>query len=303
MAAAEREGWLDVRVVGHWLVNRVGGRVDHLAQVDEAARLARIYRSDRLRVAGIKIVVDGVIDGCTAFVSEPYTTGSLSPPIWDLEDLVPVVTAADRAGLQVALHAIGDEAVRSALDAIETAVRTNGRDPERRHRIEHIETVHASDVERFARLGVTASMQPVHADPAIVPNWRAMIGPERAARGFPVDEFLGAGARLVFGTDAPTAPFAPLPNLYVATTRRSAFDPSLPPNLPGSTVSLTDATVHATADAAWSCFAEDRLGAIADGCLADFVVIEPNVFEGSLDGLLAAQVVETHVEGRLVHRA
>jgi predicted amidohydrolase YtcJ len=301
MATAEREGWLDVRVIGHWLVTRDGGPADHLARVDDAARLARTHRSDRLRIAGIKIVVDGVIDGCTAFIDEPYTTGALPPPIWDLDALVPVVRAADRAGLQVALHAIGDAAVRSALDAIETAVRTNGGKRERRHRVEHIETVHRADVERFARLGVTASMQPVHADPAIAPNWRAMIGPRRAARAFPVGELVAAGVRLVFGTDAPTAPFAPLPNLYVATTRRSTFDQTLPPRLPESAVPLADAIVHATADAAWSFFAEDRLGTIEDGRLADFVVVEPNVIDADPDALLDAKVVATYVEGTQIH--
>ncbi len=135
IAHAELEGWLDVRVVAHWLMSREGLPPTHLAQVAEAVELARKHSSDRFRVTGIKVIVDGVIDGCTAHVSEPYTTGTLPDPIWDYEALAPVVAAADKAGLQVALHAIGDAAVRTALDVVENAYRENGGDSTtRRHR-------------------------------------------------------------------------------------------------------------------------------------------------------------------------
>ncbi len=186
-------------MVGHWLMSREGLTATHLAQVSEAVELARVHTSDRFRMTGIKFIVDGVIDGCTAHVSEPYTTGAMPDPIWDYEALAPVVAAADKAGIQVALHAIGDAAVRAALDAIENAYRENGTGPDRtgpggtgpsgtagrRHRIEHIEYCDPADIPRFAALGVTASMQPVHADPAIQENWRAMLGPRAVAGGIP----------------------------------------------------------------------------------------------------------------------
>lgn len=303
IADAERHGWLDVRVVAHWLMSREGGTAQHLAQVSHAAELARLHTSDRFRVAGIKFIVDGVIDGCTAHVREPYTNGALPDPIWDYEALAPVVAAADAAGLQVALHAIGDAAVATALDAVENAYRENGTGPHnRRHRIEHIEYCAPADIPRFAALGVTASMQPVHADPAIQDNWRAMLGPERSAGGFPVAALVASGARLVLGTDAPTAPFAPLPNLFIATTRRSALEPSLPPNEPKNALPIGDALTHATAHAAWSCYAEDRLGSIAPGRHADFVVVDPDVTDSDPERLLAASVLETVVGGRTVHQ-
>ena len=276
MATAEQEGWLDVRVVAHWLMSREGSTSDHLAQVAEAARLSKVHTSDRLRVSGIKFIVDGVIDGCTAHVTQPYTDGSLPEPIWDYEALAPVVAAADAAGLQCALHAIGDAGVRTALDVIENAASVNGTSG-RRHRIEHIEYLDPVDVPRFASLGVTASMQPVHCDPAIQENWREMLGPERAARGYPGRELVEAGAQLVLGTDAPTAPFAPLPNMFIAATRRSAFDESLPPNIPHYALPLDDAITYATANAAWSCFDESQRGRLAAGLLADFVLIEPDI--------------------------
>ncbi len=301
MVIAEQEGWLDVRVVAHWLMSREGETSDHLEQVAEAARLAQLHTSDRLRVAGIKFIVDGVIDGATAHVSEPYTTGALPDPIWDYEALAPVVAAADAAGLQCALHAIGDAAVRTALDVIENAAKVNGTSG-RRHRIEHIEYLASADVPRFATLGVTASMQPVHSDPAIQENWRELLGPARSARGFPGKELVTAGARLVLGTDAPTAPYAPLPNMFIAATRRSALEPSLPPNIPDFALPLDDALTYATANAAWSCFEEGTRGQIKAGLLADFILVEPDVLAAEPEALLSAQVLATFVAGREVHR-
>jgi hypothetical protein len=299
---AERGGWLDLRVVGHWLMSREGGTAQHLAEVSRAAQLAMLHTSDRFRVTGIKFIVDGVIDGCTAHVREPYTNGAMPDPIWDYEALAPVVAAADAAGLQVAMHAIGDAAVAAALDAVENAYRVNGTGPHnRRHRIEHIEYCDPATIPRFAQLGVTASMQPVHADPAIAENWRAMIGPERAAGGFPAAALVASGARLVLGTDAPTAPFAPLPNLYIATTRRSALDPSLPAHEPKNALPLTDAITYATAHAAWSCYAEGQMGALVPGAHADFIVVDPDVIDADPEALLTAAVVETAVGGRTVH--
>jgi predicted amidohydrolase YtcJ len=301
MVRAERAGRLPLRVVGHWFMNREGDLDDHLARVAEAARLARDHRSPWLRMTGVKFVVDGVIDGCTAALSAPYAGGELPEPIWDHDALAPVVAAADAAGLQIAMHAIGDKAARIALDALEHATRVNG--PRvRRHRIEHMEYIDPRDVPRLARLGVTASMQPVHADPAIQENWRAMLGDERIERGYPWPEFTAAGARLAFGSDAPTAPHSPLANLYIAATRRSAVDPDLPPNVPRFALPLADALRHATYDAAWSCFAEQERGSLAAGRLADFAVLDRDPFTEGVDSLLDARVTLTVAAGREVHR-
>jgi predicted amidohydrolase YtcJ len=303
LSHAEQRGDLNLRVVAHWLMSREGPIGAHLAQVSEAAALSRTHSSDLLRVAGIKFIVDGVIDGCTAHVTEPYTNGALPDPIWDYEALAPVVAAADKAGLQVALHAIGDAAVNAALHAIENAYRENSTDPAtRRHRIEHIEYCDPADIPRFAELNVTASMQPVHADPAIQDNWRAMLGPKRSPAGFPAAALAASGARLVLGTDAPTAPFAPLPNLFIATTRRSALNPELEPNEPKNAVPIEDALTYATANAAWSCFSEDRLGSISPGKHADFVVVDPDVTTSDPERLLDAAVLQTVVGGRTVYR-
>jgi predicted amidohydrolase YtcJ len=302
MVRADLAGTLTARVAAFWRVEPTGDHAKNLAQVLRAAELAVGVTSPSLRVVGIKVIVDGTVDGCTAALGRPYANGTTADPIWSLDELAPVVAAADAAGLQVAMHAIGDEAIRIAISAVELAVAANG-PSDRRHRIEHLEVVGAEEIERLAALGITASMQPVHADPAIQENWRAQLGDERVERGFPWPEMTEAGAPLVFGTDSPTSPHPPLPNMFVAATRRSALDPSLPANLPGYAVPLAESIVHATRDAAWACRAEDRYGSIAAGLHADFVVLDRDIFGRPLDELLETRVLLTVVGGRTVHRS
>lgn len=302
MQRADKAGTLTARIAAFWRVQPTGVVADDLAQVAHAVELARQEATPFLRVAGIKVMVDGTVDGCTATLGRPYANGSNADPIWSLEALSPVVEAADAAGLQVAMHAIGDEAIRVAIGAVEHAVATNG-PRERRHRIEHLEVVEAADIERLAALGITASMQPVHADPAIQENWRRMLGDERVDRGFPWPEMTGAGATLALGTDSPTSPHAPLPNMYVASTRRSAIDQSLPANVAHYALPLTDAIAHATRDAAWASRSEHQHGRLAEGLYADFIVLDRDIFAGPPEVLLETRVLRTVVGGRVIHRA
>lgn len=300
MLRAEAPGELTTRIVGHWLVEALEDGVARLAQVERAIELHRRHQGSRLRVTGIKLILDGTVDGCTAAVDKPYANGKNPGPIWDPEMLAPVMAMADAAGLQVAMHAIGDEAVRIAIGAVEHAIAVNG-PKHRRHRIEHLEVVDNADLHRLAALGIAASMQPVHADPAVQENWRAMLGDERVDRGFPWPEVTDADARLVFGTDSPTAPFQPLQNMYVAATRRSALVPDLPPNLEKYAVPLTEALVHATRDAAWACHGEAEIGSLSAGCRADFAILDRDVFAGAPEDLLRAEVVATYLDGTEVY--
>ncbi|BEI88020.1 uncharacterized protein CcaverHIS019_0107380 [Cutaneotrichosporon cavernicola] len=311
-AYAAHHGRLPIRIACHWLIRPNGTDESRAAQVLEAAahrdRLSHL--APWLSVAGIKIISDGVVDSCTAFLRDPYPNGETPGPIWPGDELQKVITLADSLDLQVACHAIGDAAVDQALDAFEAAIEANGPRERRRHRIEHLELVGADAIPRLARLGVVASMQPVHADPVKVVNWDAQLAHGcRCDRKFPWKEFEDANADVAFGSDAPTAPYHPLPNLYTATTRLSAINPSLPDPVDERTkslaklcVSLETAVRYYTAGGAYSMRADKEIGTLEPGKSADFAVLAIDPFDGRLDSLRKAQkgVAETWVAGQKV---
>jgi hypothetical protein len=286
-----------VRISAYWLITPSTDVEANLAQVNRAIALNKQYgleNSPDFRIAGIKVICDGVIDACTAALCEPYSNGISVDPLWTMEMLSPVVRRADEAGLQCALHAIGDNTIKLAVDAIEK----NGT-PGRRHRIEHLELASPEDAKRLGRLGITASVQPVHADPAILRAWPNLIGEHRHGRAFAYSEFLEAGATLALGTDSPTAPYAPLPNLYTATTRRSAREPEMEATVNGHfSLSLCAAIAAATEGAAYSCFADKRTGSLKPGLKADFTVLDMDWMPSKL---LQARVHQTWLAGRKVY--
>jgi predicted amidohydrolase YtcJ len=297
--AASLGGTLPVRVAAHWLVVDTGTYEGNDAQVSRAAEL-RAESTEWLEVLGIKLVLDGVIDACTAAMTVPYAGGGNGSLMWDRDRLRAVSMAADALHLRIAMHAIGDLASTAALDTLESVVTTNP-DWDRRPRLEHLEIVAADTPKRMATLGVTASVQPVHADPAIQPNWRAQLGDDRVERGYPWTSFSDAGALVAFGTDAPTAPHEAMVNLYIATSRKSVIEPDLPANTPQFAVPLDAAFRHATIDSAISIAVEDRIGRLRVGHLADLVVLERHPEEEN--GLLGNTIVSTFTGGRLVYAA
>lgn len=305
--AERRGGSLPLTVVAHWWIDNAGGTPEgaaaNLAEVERAVALNRREGRPWLRVAGIKLMLDGVIDACTAAMRRAYTDGSNAETMWSREELFPVVAAADAAGLQIAIHAIGDAASDLALDALEHAHEQNGGGEDRRHRIEHLEYASPETPARMARIGVTASMQPVHADPSIWENWAAMIGAERAERGFAWPEYTDAGALLAFSTDAPTAPYDALSNMFVATTRRSALEPERGPIQPWMALPLAAAIAHGTRDAAASCHEDHHRGTLAAGMKADFAVLARDPFAEGVEVLRGGRVARTVIGGETRYQA
>ncbi|KAI4705872.1 hypothetical protein J4E81_000757 [Alternaria sp. BMP 2799] len=292
---------LPMRVAAHWCIMPGDGEEHRLRQVERAIQLSREFNKNNspdLRVVGIKVICDGVIDACTAALAEPYTSnGHFEGPIWTPEMLDPVVKKAIEGGLQCALHAIGDQAVHNAVNVLEKYGKQD-----QRHRIEHLELTAPEDAKRLGQLGITASIQPVHSDPAILRAWPKLLGPERVKRAFAYSDFSDHGATLAIGSDTPTAPYAPLPNLYVATTRKSARQPDAgdAPVNENFRLELTQAVAAVTQGAAYSSFADDRVGSLEVGKMADFCVVD---MEWKGEELLKAKVLETWFEGKQVYKA
>lgn len=292
----EEEPGLPIRVAAYWLIKPTACIDENSKQVRRAIELSNHYNvteSPDLRIVGVKIICDGIIDACTAYLSKPYAEMGSPPPIWSSEYLIPVVQEADAGGLQIALHAIGDEAIRLAVTAIEKHTT-----PGRRHRIEHLELASPEDARRLGSLGLTASIQPVHADPSILTAWPRLLGEERCQRAFAYREFADAGALMAIGSDSPTSPWAPLENLYVATTRHSSRNPQYSKTVNSHfRLGMCESVIAASGGAARSVFAEDRVGTLATGKLADFVVLD---MAWDANALLSATVKETWFGGKKV---
>lgn len=260
-----------------------------------------------LKTGAVKLIADGVIESHTAAMLEPYAN---KPKVkgdarFTPEQLKKVVAMLDQHGWQVMTHAIGDAAVRMTLDAYEAAAKANPA-PERgrRHRIEHIETIDPADVPRFGKLGVIASMQPVHATPSPAPGdvWSVNIGDDRASRGWMWNSIAKGGGHLAFGSDWPVMTIDPLKGLHVATTR-TTLD-GLPKGgwIPSERLPIRRAIDAYTRDAAWASFDELRKGKLTKDMLADIVVLSDDIFSGPASRLTTTEVAVTIVDGKVVYR-
>ncbi len=275
------------------------------AQLAEYAALRDRTRGSLLSHGIAKEIIDGTIDAQTAAMLEPYTgTRERGMPMWSAADLNRTVAAYDRAGLQVQLHAIGDAAIRMALDAFEHAAKVNG-PRDRRHRIEHIEAPSLADLPRFTSLGVIASTQAIFATPDAnaMQNYAPLLGPTRAAQANAFRLFDQAGAVQAFGSDYPVFPMDPLLGIYTASTRQTPAGE--PPGgwYPANRIPVEAALAHYTRDAAFASFEEDRKGTLTAGKYADFVVLSADILALPPERVLEAKVLLTIMGGRETWRA
>jgi predicted amidohydrolase YtcJ len=262
------------------------------------------FGDDSLRVAGIKMFMDGALGSHTAAMLDPYegeaeNRGLL---VTSEPEVIEEVRKAAGGNLGVAIHAIGDRAVRAALNGIEATLRQiaqTGSTPVRRFRLEHVQLAAPEDLQRMARLGVVGSVQPFH---AVVDRFSAeRFWGARHKRAYAYQTMRQLGIPLALGSDVPVDTADPLRILHAAIVRRDDRKPELAPWLPDQVLTLQEALYAYTMGAAYAGGQEAHQGSLAPGKLADLVVLSENPFTLPAERLAGAEVAATLVGGEMVH--
>ncbi|MFF6983061.1 amidohydrolase [Streptomyces sp. NPDC008343] len=306
---AARDGSLTARVVGALWWDRERGAEQIPELVEKRAALSHGH----FRAGSIKLMLDGVAETGTAALLEPYldkcgcATANRGTGFIDAGQLPKYVTELDALGFQCHFHALGDRAVRDALDAIEAARAANGPSDTRPH-LAHLQVVQPTDVPRFARLGATANIQPLWAahEPQMDELTIPFLGAERAAWQYPFGALLRSGARLAAGSDWPVSSPDPLQGIHVAVNRVAPDvtprDGDTPVFLPGERIGLAEALTAYTAGSAYVNHLDDT-GEVRAGALADLVVLDRDPFDGPAGAIAETRVAVTYVGGARVYAA
>jgi predicted amidohydrolase YtcJ len=264
------------------------------------------FGNDTLEIGGLKGFADGSLGSTTAWLFQPYadapnTSGIPSDELSRPDEMYAHIRDADRAGLQIAIHAIGDRANNTILNFYERAEKENGLNPDRRFRIEHAQHLLASDIPRFASLHVIASMQPYQCiDDG---RWaEKRIGPERLKTTHAYRSLLDAGAVLAFGSDWPVAPMVPLMGIYAAATRRTLDGKNPNGWIPEQKITVAEAVHAYTVAAAFAEGDEKIKGSIAPGKLADLVVISDDIFHIDPIEIEKTKVETTIFDGKVIYQ-
>jgi hypothetical protein len=295
-------GDLTARVVGALWWDRYRG----LEQVDEFLTQREAGAGGSFHPTSVKIMTDGVLENYTGALLEPYCDGcgghtdNRGLSYVDRDLLTAAVTELDRHGFQVHLHAIGDRAVRNALDAIEVARNANGRN-DHRHHIAHLQVVQPEDVPRFVELGVVANCQAYWAqmEPQMEELTIPFLGRDRSERQYPFGDLMRSGARLAMGSDWSVTTANPLEEIEVAVTRIDPENRANAPFLPEQALPLEVALRAFTAGSAHVNH-DDDAGALIPGRRADLAVLDQDLFTTGLP-IAAAQVDLTVAAGRVVY--
>lgn len=266
--------------------------------LDGGLTLRERYQGEMLRGGAIKFFMDGVYESYTAVTTDAYPDqpDNYGEPIWSPERFAQFATAVDKEGLQIAVHACGDGAVRMVLDGY-AAVRNANGPRDSRHRVEHIEMLHPDDLSRFVRLGVVASMQPLHSPivPEPLDTWQTRVNPNRWHEAFPWQTMRNSGAHLIFGSDWPVVSANPMTGFYAALNRVSWR-----PGQDNHRQTLADTIKGYTADGAYTEFQEAKKGQIKAGMWADLVLLDADLFAVEPASIADVSVAMTVCNGRVV---
>ncbi|ANS69921.1 metal-dependent glycoprotease [Streptomyces lincolnensis] len=303
--SAARDGSLTARVVGALWWDRERGA----EQIPELVEKRAEFTHGRFRAKTVKLMLDGVAETGTAALLEPYldrcgcVTTNRGTSFLDAAHLPKYVTELDALGFQCHFHALGDRAVRDALDAVAAARAANGPSDTRPH-LAHLQVVHPDDVPRFARLGATATIQPLWAahEPQMDELTMPFLGAERAARQYPFGALLRSGATLAAGSDWPVSSPDPIQGIHVAVNRRTPDARDRPVFLPAERLGLAQALTAYTAGSAYANHLDDS-GRVRVGALADLVVLDRDPFAGPAQDIARTRVALTYVGGERVYAA
>ena len=264
------------------------------------------FHDEWIDVSSVKFFMDGVVESHTAAFLEPYSDdpskkGAL---FWDPEKYKAAVEELDKRDIQICTHAIGDRAVRTALDAYESVEKKN-HTKDHRNRVEHIETITAADIPRFGKLGVIASMQPLHAypDEDTLDVWAHNIGPERASRAWVWKDISKDGGHYAFGSDWPVVTLNPWEGIQTAVTRQTSDGKPSGGFVPSQKLTVAEAVEGYTIGAAYAGHLEKTEGSLENGKVADVIVVDRNIFEVDPLTIDQTKVVVTIVGGKIVYEA
>ena len=252
----------------------------------------------------VKIFSDGVIEGGTAALLEPYLgTDDHGILNWHPDTLKKAVAEYDKAGFQVHVHAIGDWGIRSTLDAFEYARQHNGVE-DKRHMMSHIQLIHPKDVPRFKELNIIASFQALWAypDKYITDLTLPVLGPVRSKWNYPINSVFLSGARITGGSDWTVSSLNPLDAIEVAVTRRELGKNDGDALLPEEAVELETMLRAYTLEGAFSLFKENEIGSLEAGKLADIIILDRNLFQIPPYEIHNASVVQTIFNGKIVYK-
>jgi hypothetical protein len=286
-------GKLTARVDGRWALER-------WKELADLGIMKNFENQHWIKIGGLKAFVDGSLGSSTALFFDPYVQDPNTRGIYLTApgDLERNILAADKAGLHIAVHAIGDKANSDLLDMFAKAIKETG-PRERRFRIEHAQHIHPKDFKRFAELGVIASVQPYHAiDDG---RWaEKRIGHERCKTTYPFKTFLQSGVKMCFGSDWTVAPLNPILGIDAAVTRRTTDGANPNGWFPEQKITVQEAIEAYTLGSAYAAFDDGVKGSITPGKLADVIVLSQDLLTIPANDIPKSEVVMTIVGGKVV---